>query len=248
MLLAGQADAAVRVGALLLAPLFAAPAAQASFRPRARSWPPVSGPRSSASPSTGSLLTSRASPASGRASLSLAIAGDGVVTETLNNDAGELVVQLTYQLGYPEIKAGTSSADTKITKVTVGHRKLIKGRVPRVGATGTLRVTRASSGRRTSRRATATPRSPRRGLRGVAARRLICWCRDLRPRRAQRRRAGFFLNGLLFASWISRIPVVRDSLGLDNGQLGLRCWRSRPGRCSRCRRPGAARATRHGRG
>ncbi|MCW2847894.1 MAG: transporter [Marmoricola sp.] len=31
----------------------------------------------------------------------------------------------------------------------------------------------------------------------------------------------FFLNGLLFASWISRIPEVRDSLGLDNGQLGL---------------------------
>jgi fucose permease len=31
----------------------------------------------------------------------------------------------------------------------------------------------------------------------------------------------FFLNGLLFASWISRIPEVRDTLGLDNGQLGI---------------------------
>jgi predicted MFS family arabinose efflux permease len=31
----------------------------------------------------------------------------------------------------------------------------------------------------------------------------------------------FFLNGLLFASWISRIPGARDTLGLDNGQLGL---------------------------
>ena len=31
----------------------------------------------------------------------------------------------------------------------------------------------------------------------------------------------FFLNGLLFASWISRIPETRDALGLDNGQLGL---------------------------
>lgn len=31
----------------------------------------------------------------------------------------------------------------------------------------------------------------------------------------------FFLNGLIFASWISRIPEARDSLGLDNGQLGL---------------------------
>ena len=31
----------------------------------------------------------------------------------------------------------------------------------------------------------------------------------------------FFLNGLLFATWISRIPEARDTLGLDNGQLGL---------------------------
>jgi MFS family permease len=33
--------------------------------------------------------------------------------------------------------------------------------------------------------------------------------------------AVFFLNGLLFASWISRIPEARSALGLDNGQLGL---------------------------
>ncbi len=31
----------------------------------------------------------------------------------------------------------------------------------------------------------------------------------------------FFLNGLLFASWIARIPEARTALGLDNGQLGL---------------------------
>ena len=31
----------------------------------------------------------------------------------------------------------------------------------------------------------------------------------------------FFLNGFLFASWVSRIPETRDALGLDNGQLGL---------------------------
>ena len=31
----------------------------------------------------------------------------------------------------------------------------------------------------------------------------------------------FALNGLLFASWISRIPEARSSLGLNNGQLGL---------------------------
>ncbi|MET0999479.1 MAG: MFS transporter [Marmoricola sp.] len=31
----------------------------------------------------------------------------------------------------------------------------------------------------------------------------------------------FALNGLLFASWISRIPEARSTLGLNNGQLGL---------------------------
>lgn len=31
----------------------------------------------------------------------------------------------------------------------------------------------------------------------------------------------FFLNGMLFASWVSRIPETRDALDLDNGALGL---------------------------
>jgi fucose permease len=31
----------------------------------------------------------------------------------------------------------------------------------------------------------------------------------------------FFLNGLVFASWVSRIPEVRSSFDLSNGQLGL---------------------------
>jgi MFS family permease len=31
----------------------------------------------------------------------------------------------------------------------------------------------------------------------------------------------FFLNGLVFASWVSRIPGVRSSFDLTNGQLGL---------------------------
>jgi MFS family permease len=31
----------------------------------------------------------------------------------------------------------------------------------------------------------------------------------------------FFLNGFVFASWISRIPDTRDALDLENGQLGL---------------------------
>ena len=31
----------------------------------------------------------------------------------------------------------------------------------------------------------------------------------------------FFLNGLVFSSWVSRIPEVRSSFDLTNGQLGL---------------------------
>jgi predicted MFS family arabinose efflux permease len=33
--------------------------------------------------------------------------------------------------------------------------------------------------------------------------------------------AAFFLNGFLFASWVSRIPEAREGLELDNGGLGL---------------------------
>ncbi|MDX6324780.1 MAG: hypothetical protein QOK15_1134 [Nocardioidaceae bacterium] len=45
----------------------------------------------------------------------------------------------------------------------------------------------------------------------------------MHPTPAARNAVGlvFFLNGLLFASWVSRIPEARSSLGLDNGQLGL---------------------------
>ena len=31
----------------------------------------------------------------------------------------------------------------------------------------------------------------------------------------------FALNGLVFASWVSRLPAVREALGLSTGQLGL---------------------------
>ena len=32
--------------------------------------------------------------------------------------------------------------------------------------------------------------------------------------------AVFFCNGLGFASWVSRIPAVRDGIGLGEGELG----------------------------
>ena len=31
----------------------------------------------------------------------------------------------------------------------------------------------------------------------------------------------FALNGVVFASWVSRLPAVREALGLSTGQLGL---------------------------
>jgi MFS family permease len=31
----------------------------------------------------------------------------------------------------------------------------------------------------------------------------------------------FFLNGMLFATWVSRIPLIQSRLGLSHGQLGL---------------------------
>ena len=50
------------------------------------------------------------------------------------------------------------------------------------------------------------------------------WCAGpMTPLLAARNAVGatFFLNGLLFATWVSRIPEARDSLRLDNGALGL---------------------------
>ncbi|MGZ3958951.1 MAG: MFS transporter, partial [Flavisolibacter sp.] len=44
-----------------------------------------------------------------------------------------------------------------------------------------------------------------------------------RPRRAYRLAVGclFFLQGLCFASWASRIPSIQQSLGLSNTLLGM---------------------------
>jgi len=45
----------------------------------------------------------------------------------------------------------------------------------------------------------------------------------MEPTLAARNAVGltFFLNGFVFATWVSRIPDIRATLGLDNGQLGL---------------------------
>ncbi|MEO5610203.1 MAG: hypothetical protein ABIQ92_11165 [Ornithinibacter sp.] len=70
---------------------------------------------------------------------SLSVSAPGVVTEAVYNQA-QLVVQLTYQLADPTTKGTASSAKATITRVKVGDRKLLNGRVPQVRDTGVLRI------------------------------------------------------------------------------------------------------------
>jgi hypothetical protein len=66
----------------------------------------------------------------------LSLDAKGVVTETLQ-DSGKLVIQLTYQLADPVIKDGATTASATLTTVKVGNRKLLNGRIPQAGDTGT---------------------------------------------------------------------------------------------------------------
>ncbi|MEO7352412.1 MAG: hypothetical protein ABIR34_01825 [Marmoricola sp.] len=68
----------------------------------------------------------------------LTVNAQGVATEKIQDGCCALVVQLTYQLDNPVTKAGTTTADATITAVRVGKRKLLKGRVPKVGDTGRI--------------------------------------------------------------------------------------------------------------
>ena len=61
----------------------------------------------------------------------------------------------------------------------------------------------------------------------------------------------FFINGVLMASWISRIPAVRSTLDLSPGQLGLLLLCPAVGSALAPRRPGTSccgsgRGTLHG--
>lgn len=67
----------------------------------------------------------------------LAVNGQGLVTEQRTSE-GKLVVKLTYQLEDPVFSPAKSTARATLKAVKVGQPKLIKGRVPRVGDTGTL--------------------------------------------------------------------------------------------------------------
>jgi hypothetical protein len=70
----------------------------------------------------------------------LSIDSEGKVTEMVTDETGARIIDLTYQLEDPVTKADLSTAKATITKVRVGKRKLVNGRVPRVGDTGTVRV------------------------------------------------------------------------------------------------------------
>lgn len=72
----------------------------------------------------------------------LAITNDGVVTEQVNDDQGALVIRLTYRLSEPKSAEETARAEAVVTRVKVGQRKLVKGRVPRIGNKGTLTLTK----------------------------------------------------------------------------------------------------------
>ena len=68
----------------------------------------------------------------------LNVTAAGVVTERLEDSKKALVIQLTYQLEDPVTNAGITTADATLTKVSVGNRKLLNGRVPKVGDTGRI--------------------------------------------------------------------------------------------------------------
>ncbi len=75
------------------------------------------------------------------ASRLLSVDGAGVATETLQSGT-DLKVKLTYQLDYPVTKGDATTAATTLTSVQVGKRKLLKGPVPKVGAKGTMTVSK----------------------------------------------------------------------------------------------------------
>ena len=70
----------------------------------------------------------------------LSIDVQGRVNEMVTDDAGAEIIRLSYQLEDPESTAEVASAKATITAVKVTKRKLVIGRVPRVGDTGALKI------------------------------------------------------------------------------------------------------------
>ncbi|HZJ07191.1 MAG TPA: hypothetical protein VFD59_17210 [Nocardioidaceae bacterium] len=72
----------------------------------------------------------------------LTIGADGTVEEKIQEGCCDLVIRLGYQLEEPVTKAGTTTANATLTFVKVGRRKLLDGRVPRVGEIGTITLSK----------------------------------------------------------------------------------------------------------
>ncbi|MCW2807300.1 MAG: hypothetical protein JWQ93_1255 [Marmoricola sp.] len=69
----------------------------------------------------------------------LTISRTGFVVENYAQGT-EPVVDLSYQLGYPVTADGLTTVEAKIVRVKVHKRKLLDGRVPKVGDTGMLQL------------------------------------------------------------------------------------------------------------
>jgi hypothetical protein len=128
--------------ALLVAPLVSAPSTPAFLRQHARAIT-----LRARTTERQRILVRRAAPDftalsgvwSGKNRL-LAINAEGLVKESVNDDTGARIIDLTYQLADPETVGPRSTAGATIVAVKVSRRKLLKGRVPRVGDTTTIRL------------------------------------------------------------------------------------------------------------
>lgn len=69
----------------------------------------------------------------------LTISRTGFVLENYGRGV-DPVIDLSYQLGYPLEANGVTTVEATIVKVKVNNRKLLNGRMPKVGDTGTLKL------------------------------------------------------------------------------------------------------------
>ena len=77
-------------------------------------------------------------------SRTMVVNGEGLVFESASNTTPKgvttPVADVTYQLSLPRVDNGVAHAQAVVTKVKVYDKKAFKGRVPRVGDTGTFRL------------------------------------------------------------------------------------------------------------
>lgn len=72
----------------------------------------------------------------------LSISATGLVVERISDGCCHRVIDLTYQLSQPQAGGGTTTATATLTRVVVHDRKALGTKPPRVGATGTISLTK----------------------------------------------------------------------------------------------------------